>query len=299
MKLAYPQFSLNGFCRLFGVSRQSFYQYFKAEENKSFQHEMIIQQVHLIREDHPRMGARKLLVMMQPFLLENQISMGRDHFFDLMAQHKLLVKRRTRQTQTTFSKHWLRKWPNLIKNFEVDTINHLWVSDITYWKINNKNYYISLITDVRSRKIIGYNIDSSLKAQSTLEALNMAVCYKPSLNTHIIHHSDRGSQYCSAEYVAKLLENNIKISMTESGEPTENAYAERVNGILKQEYLYRYQPKNLSQAKAILAHSVQIYNQKRPHLSIENQTPNYTFKTNNRKFKRLWKSYQKPYLVNQ
>jgi putative transposase len=299
MKLTYPQFSLNGFCRLFGVSRQSFYQHFRTEEHKCFQHEMIIQQVKLIRQDHPRIGARKLLVMLQPFFIENHISIGRDSFFELLNQHKMLVKRRARQVQTTFSKHWLRKWPNLIKNFEADTINHLWVSDITYWKVNNKNYYISLITDVRSRKIIGYSIDNTLKAQSTLEALNMALCFKPSPNAHIIHHSDRGSQYCSAEYVAKLLDNHIKISMTESGEPTDNAYAERVNGILKEEYLYRYLPKNISQAKAILAQSIQLYNHKRPHLSIENLTPNHAFKSNSRKFKRLWKSYQKPYLVNQ
>jgi putative transposase len=299
MKLTYPQFSLNGFCRLFGVSRQSFYQHFRIEENKSFQHEMIIQQVKIIRQDHPRIGARKLLVLMQSFFSENQISIGRDSFFELLAQHKMLVKRRARQVQTTFSKHWLRKWPNLIKNFEADTINHLWVSDITYWKVYNNNYYISLITDVRSRKIIGYSIDNTLKAQSTLEALNMAICFKPTLSTHIIHHSDRGSQYCSAEYVAKLLDNNIKISMTESSEPTDNAYAERVNGILKEEYLYQYSPKSLSQAKAILAHSIQLYNQKIPHLSIENQTPNYAFKSNSRKFKRLWKSYHKSSLVNQ
>jgi transposase InsO family protein len=296
--MTYPQFSLSGFCRLFGVTRQSFYQHFKAGELKEYSHEMILHQVSIIREEHPRIGARKLLVIMQPFFMENQITIGRDAFFDLLAQNKMLVKRRARQVQTTFSKHWLRKWPNLIKNFEVDTINHLWVSDITYWKVNNKNYYISLITDVRSRKIIGYSLDNNLKAQSTLEALNMAICYKPQNAQHIIHHSDRGSQYCSSEYVAKLLENNIKISMTESGEPTDNAYAERVNGILKEEYLYQYHPKNISQAKAVLAHTIQLYNQKRPHLSIENQTPNMAFKSNSRKFTRLWKSYAKTNCVN-
>lgn len=298
MKMTYSQHSLSEYCRLFGVTRQSFYQHFRAKEDKSFRNKMILQQVKMIREEHPRMGARKLMVMLYPFLLEHQITLGRDALFDLLGHHKMLVKRRKRQAQTTFSKHWMRKWHNLVKNYEADTINHLWVSDITYWKVPNNNYYISLITDVRSRKIIGYSLDNNLKTQSTLEALNMAICYKPHQNAHIIHHSDRGSQYCSAEYVAKLLENNIKISMTESGEPTDNAYAERVNGILKEEYLFQYNPKNMTQAKAILAHSIQLYNQKRPHLSLENKTPNAAFKSKTHKFNRLWKSYVKTNFVN-
>ena len=299
MKLAYPQYSLSGFCRLFGISRQAFYQHFRVLESAHFQKEILIQQIRCIRQDHPRLGGRKLLLLLQPFLKKHHINIGRDSLFNLLADHKMLVKRRTRQTQTTFSKHWMRKWPNLIKNYEVDTINALWVSDITYWKVNSTNYYISLITDVRSRKIIGYSIDLSLKLASTLDALQMALCYRNQVAKNLIHHSDRGSQYCATEYVSLLHEHNIKISMTESSEPTDNAIAERVNGILKDEYLQQYLPASLKSAKAVLAVSVHNYNQLRPHLSIENNTPNRVFKSKSRKFTRLWKASYKKQNVNQ
>lgn len=171
-------------------------------------------------------------------------------------------------------------------------------SDITYWKVGNFNYYISLITDVHSRKIIGYSIDKTLKTHSTLNALKMALSFIKKLPEHLIHHSDRGVQYCSAEYVGLLLKNNIKISMTESGEPTDNAIAERVNGILKDEYLYQYKPANLNQAKDVLAKSIFKYNDARPHLSLGNNTPNMVFMHKIKKFDRLWKNYFKNKTVN-
>jgi transposase InsO family protein len=298
MKQAYPHISLVRLCRLLGVSRQAFYQYFRVQEQQQFDHELVLQKIRSIRQEHPRMGTRKLYFLLQPFFRKHHIKMGRDALFNLLAQHKLLVKKRQRYT-TTFSKHWLRKWPNLIKEHHVDTINKLWVSDITYWKVGNTTYFISLITDVHSRKIIGYNIDLNLKTSNVLNALKMALSFignkKPK---HLIHHSDRGVQYCSADYVGLLLQHNIKISMTENGEPTDNAIAERVNGILKGEYLNHYKPANLSQARRILAGCIHTYNDVRPHLSIGNNTPNSAYKCKNRKFERLWKNYYKNKTVN-
>jgi putative transposase len=248
-----------------------------------------------LREVHPRMGTRKLYELLEPFMLEHGIKMGRDALFDLLAANKLLVKKRKRNIQTTYSRHWLRKYPNLIKDFIAKAINQLWVSDITYWKINpQKHLYISLITDAYSRKIIGYQVAETMESIESSKALQMALSTLNKTNyPSLIHHSDRGIQYCSGRYVKLLQDYNIKISMTENGDPLENAIAERVNGILKEEYLNHYRVNNLQEAQDCIKQVVETYNSKRPHMSIGNLTPTKVHNNQHIEPKRLWKSYYK------
>lgn len=242
------------------------------------------------------MGTRKLYEILQPFMIKHGIKMGRDGLFDLLAANGLLVKKRKRKVQTTYSNHWLRKYPNLIRDFIPKAINQLWVSDITYWKITTgEHLYISLITDAYSRKIIGYHVAQTMEAIQSIEALQMALAALSgaAVPLQLTHHSDRGIQYCSSKYVKLLQDNGIKISMTENGDPLENAIAERVNGIIKEEYLSNYQTDHLPEAKRQLQKAISLYNNDRPHMSISNLTPNKLH--NNQKInpQRLWKNYFK------
>ena len=215
-----------------------------------------------------------------------------------------MVRKRKRKIQTTNSHHWLRKYPNLIREFIPTAINQLWVSDITYWKINKEKYvYISFITDAYSHKIVGYQVAESLEAIESIKALQMALsALGAESHLNLIHHSDRGIQYCSHAYVKLLQDYDIKISMTENGDPLENAIAERVNGIIKGEYLENYEVENINQAKKLLKAVVDLYNNERPHMSIGNLTPNKIHQSTNQiKIKKLWKNYyqKKPILVNE
>jgi len=253
--------------------------------------EMIIKQVVMIREKHRAMGTRKLYEMLQPFLFEHQIKIGRDALFDLLAQHKLLVKKRKRKISTTMSYHRFHKWPNLIKEFIPSGPNALYVSDITYWKIETGFVYISFITDAYSHKIVGYQVAETLEAVESLTALQMALGpLSAEIKEKLIHHSDRGVQYCSDGYVKLLQDNHIRISMTQSGDPLENAIAERVNGILKEEYLCHFKVSTLEEARKVLEENVKLYNQERPHMSIGNLTPSFIHE-NNTQTERLWKNY--------
>lgn len=303
MKHNYPKVSLGRFCQLLGVTRQAYYQHFWCQEQLHFEDELVISEVLRIRKNHRHMGGRKLFELIQPFLLDHQIKMGRDRLFDVLSANYLLVKRRKKQTITTNSYHRFKKYPNLIRNFIPIAPNQLWVSDITYWKISTGFVYISFITDAYSRKIVGHHVAQTMEATETMEALKIAISglkKRPDCNFQLTHHSDRGMQYCSSEYV-KLLENSkIGISMTENGDPLENAIAERVNGIIKEEYLNDYQVDNLEEAKELLDAVIQLYNNERPHMSIGNLTPNHVHQ-NNIKTEKLWKNYyiKSPIIVNQ
>ncbi len=291
MKDSYTRVSLVRLCRLLGITRQAYYQHFWQQESIGIEESLILPQILSIRNDHRKMGGRKLYQLLQPFLLEHQIKMGRDAFFDLLAANGLLVKRRRRYAVTTFSNHWLRKWPNLIREKVISGINELWVSDITYWKIGRQHAYISLVTDAYSHKIVGYHIAETLESIETIKALQMAVKGIPGKLTHqLVHHSDRGLQYCSAAYVKLLQDKGIQISMTENGDPLENAIAERVNGILKNEYLEHTQANTINEARKQLHSAVKLYNEKRPHMSISMLPPQIVHETN-LKTEKLWKNY--------
>lgn len=295
MKTEFSHIGLASLCGWFGITRQAYYQNTWKASDVGIEEELILKEVFQIRKLHRRMGCRKLLEKLQPFMMEHQIKMGRDALFNLLASYHLLVKRRKRRIQTTQSFHWLRKYPNLIREFIPTVSNQLWVSDITYWKINESHVYISFITDAYSHKIVGYHVAETLESVETIQALKMALSdlsRKSESHFQLVHHSDRGVQYCHHEYVKLLQDYHIKISMTENGDPLENAIAERVNGIIKEEYLIHYKVNNIKEAKKVLAFVVDLYNNDRPHMSIGNIYPNQVHE-NNLKTEKLWKNYYK------
>lgn len=270
----YPDKGLVRLCRLFGLSRQAYYKHSWGVLDRNKTDEIILKLVRKIRETHPRIGTRKLHQMLQPLLVEHEIKIGRDGLFNLLANNHLLIRRRKRKVYTTQSQHWLRKYPNLIKGIRIRRVNQLWVSDITYVRKRNGFLYLSLITDAYSRKVVGYHIAESLQAANTLEALKMAIRLNNKPLYNLIHHSDRGIQYCSYDYTNLLKTHHIRVSMTESGDPLENALAERMNGIIKNEYLFNKNIRNVNHASVLLTQAVDAYNNERPHSSIKMQTPN-------------------------
>ena len=207
---------------------------------------------------------------------EHQIKMGRDALFNLLSVNNLLIRRRKRLIKTTQSHHWLKKYPNLIKGFSASRPNELFVSDITYWKTKNKVLYIHLVTDAYSRKIVGHCLSQTLEAEHSVKALQMALSAFEGAESHlpITHHSDRGVQYCSQKYVNLLQDYNIQISMTENGDPLENAIAERVNGILKEEFGLHEIFENYQNLNKQVTQAITLYNNFRIHMSINMITPN-------------------------
>ena len=303
MKSNFPHIGLAKLCGWFGITRQAYYQNGWKGAEISIEEDIILKEVLKIRKNHKRMGTRKLYEKLHSFMLEHQIKMGRDALFDLLSSNYLLVRKRKRRIQTTQSFHWLRKYPNLIKEFVPTGPNQLWVSDITYWKIIGGHVYISFITDAYSHKIVGYHVAETLEAVESVQALKMALSglfMEPDGHFQLIHHSDRGVQYCSFEYVKLLKDNNIQISMTENGDPLENALAERLNGILKDEYLIDCLVNSVEGARKILARAVDLYNEDRPHMSIGNLYPSQVHEQKIQTV-RLWKNYYKknPIIVNQ
>jgi transposase InsO family protein len=295
MRTNFQHIGLAKLCGWLGITRQAYYQNSWKAIDTTIKEELVLQQVKQIRSNHPRLGTRKLYEKLHPFMLENSIKMGRDAMFDLLSSNHLLIRKRKRRIQTTNSFHWLRKYPNLIRNFLPTAPNQLWVSDITYWKINtNEHLYISFITDAFSHKIVGYQVAETLEAIQSVAALQKALSAFEGAESllPLTHHSDRGIQYCSKEYVKLLQDYNIQISMTENADPLENAIAERVNGIIKDEYLDAYQVNNIKEAKELLDSVILLYNDDRPHMSISNLTPNQIHHSSNAiKTKKLWKNY--------
>ena len=239
---------------------------------RSVKEEIILEVVSNIRQEMPRLGGRKLIRMLQD-LTDDQVNIGRDGFFNLLRRHDLLVRKRKHRVITTNSFHWLRKYPNLIKDLSVMRPNQVWVSDITYIKTDEGFLYLFLVTDLYSRRIMGWKLAENMGSENAVHALQQAIKNANGLVQGTIHHSDRGMQYCSGDYVRILQSNQMKISMTENGDPYENAVAERVNGILKNEWLYEMRLKNKSQTSQILDQIIALYNENRPHLSLNYQTP--------------------------
>jgi transposase InsO family protein len=224
--------------------------------------------------------------------------MGRDKFFDFLRQHHLLIKPKRQRTKTTCSYHHFNRHPYLIKDTTPLRPNEIWVSDITYlWlKQQDRFCYLSLITDLYSRKIVGYAVQDDLSVKGCIEALKMAVKQRPDKQENLIHHSDRGVQYCSHSYVNLLKKNNIQISMTQTGDPLENAVAERVHKTIKEEFTTQRQLsfKSIEQAKQEIKKYIHFYNQLRPHRSIEWLTPNEAH-TKTGVLQRKWKTYYRTY----
>jgi putative transposase len=274
---------------LLGYSRQSYYQGVKFIQQKAYEADLIIEEVLRYRKHQKRIGTRKLFEEMQDFLAAHHFQIGIDAMFDLLAERGLLVsKRKRRGCVTTLSKHRFKKYPNIIRDFIPIAPNQLWVSDITYIHLPDSFAYLSLITDAYSRKIVGFYLSKDLTANGPLQALKMALKANGNI-TGLIHHSDRGVQYCCDAYVKLLQEKKIKISMTENGDPLENAIAERVNGILKGELLEEVFP-SFETAQREVAIACSTYNHLRPHGSIDNLKPAEAhLKTG--ELKKRWKNY--------
>lgn len=219
----------------------------------------------------PRIGTRKLYFMLKSKFVGRSIKLGRDGFFDYLREHRLLVKPVKRYTKTTNSKHWMRKHPNQFEGLEIKHAEQAFVSDITYLETDEGVHYLSLVTDAYSRKIMGYEVSDNMRAETVVKALRQAAKQRQTQRP-LIHHSDRGLQYCSSIYQQELKRNKIEPSMTDGYDCYQNALAERVNGILKQEFLID-KCRDLNELKRLVKESIEIYNRMRPHLSLNMKTP--------------------------
>lgn len=224
----------------------------------------------------PSIGTRKLYWLIKPKLLEQDLKFGRDQLFKILKEHNLLIQPKRRYTRTTDSKHWMKKHPNLLKDYSPVQANEVFVSDITYVESTEGVHYLSLVTDAYTRQIKGYKLSSDMRAENVVQALHMAMKHIKDRATTLIHHSDRGSQYCSELYQSTLRKYDIKSSMTDGYDCYQNALAERVNGILKQEFLTT-RCKTMKELNHLIAESIVIYNCYRPHLSLNMLTPNQMY----------------------
>jgi transposase InsO family protein len=266
-------------CELFGIHRDAHYKYLKRFNKKQAQHSLIIEFVKQERSVQPRIGTRKLIKTIKDPLSKKGIKFGRDALFNLLRERKMLIRRKKPNHKTTDSFHRFYKYNNLIKDLEIIKPNQVWVSDITYIRTVKGFCYLALITDLYSRKIIGYDISDSLELKGCLRALQKAQ-RQSRIKSGTIHHSDRGIQYCSNLYVKALKQKNMLISMTEENHCYENAVAERVNGILKGEFYLDECFTNLEHAKRAVKNAIKIYNNKRMHLSLNFNTPDMVHNLN-------------------
>jgi putative transposase len=227
-----------------------------------------------VRKVLPRLGGKKTYYLIAPKLRRNNLKLGRDGLFKLLRENGLLIKPRRRYTKTTNSKHWLRKYPNIARDLHLTAPEQLWVSDITYLKTEEGNCYLSMVTDAYSRKIMGYSVDDNMEAATVTEALKMAIKQRLYPEESLIHHSDRGLQYCSSEYVSVANADCIKMSMTEHSDPYENALAERMNRTIKEEFCLDCTLKTKQLAFEAVKQAIDLYNNYRPHLALSLKTPN-------------------------
>ncbi len=258
---------------MFGKTRHALYDHLWRQEADTIKGDIVLQLVYKIREGLPRVGTRKLLFLLEPQLQSHRMSIGRDALFDLLSVHKLLIRQRKRKVVTTNSNHWMRKYSNLVAKLVISRPEQVWVSDITYIRMHNQWGYLSMVTDTYSRKIMGYSFRSDMLAEGCVDALKMALQNRQYKGYELIHHSDRGSQYCSKEYTDLLNDNNIAISMTENGDPYENALAERMNGIIKNEFNLYSSNQGFDDTYASIKKSIEAYNTARPHSSCDYLTP--------------------------
>jgi len=254
------------------MSRQNYYKSRRFRQNKQIEKDLILGLVYQERSLQPKLGCRKLLELIRPDLSEAGVSIGRDLFFKLMSEQQLLIERRQRTVTTTNSRHSFKVYGNLVKEFDITEVHQVLVSDITYLRTDEGFVYLSLMMDAYSRKVVGYDCSDRLEAEGALRSLDQAIQQLPPVHS-AIHHSDRGSQYCCHAYVEALQTAGLLVSMTEENHCYENAQAERLNGILKQEYLLGETFKHKSDAYASVEQAIYLYNTHRPHQALNYQIP--------------------------
>jgi putative transposase len=259
-------------CARVGMSRQNYYAARRLRQRRQIDEDLILELVRRERQMQPRLGGRKLLHLLGPDLEEAGVLIGRDRFFELLAESDLLVVPKPGAPRTTHSRHSLPVFGNLLAGQVLGAPNEAWVSDLTYIRTDEGFLYAALITDAYSRKIVGAHIGDSLEAEGCLHALDQALRSLPA-GKFPMHHSDRGCQYCCHEYVERLQARGLPISMTQVMHCYENAQAERVNGILKQEYELDRKFRTKAQARKSFEQAVWFYNHRRPHLRLNYQFP--------------------------
>jgi putative transposase len=256
---------------LLGVDRQVYYRSIKRKNAKQEKAKEIIFLVNDIRKQMPRIGTRKMYYLLSERL--QTMKTGRDKFFDILRSNHLLIEPKRSYHVTTNSHHRFRKHCNLIQDLEINRPEQVWVSDITYIGKREKPCYLSIVTDAYSKQIMGYHVADNLNTESSVKALKMAISKRRNNQLSLIHHSDRGLQYCADDYQKILNKNNIQCSMTQNSDPYENAVAERINGILKQEFMIDKHFQDLNIIQLIVKESIEIYNNQRPHYSNFMLTP--------------------------
>lgn len=273
---------------MFGISKQAYYQRINAFKRTQIENDVVLQQVAEIRKEMPQTGTRKLYKHLQPVLNALDIKMGRDSLFDLLRNNGLLIRKTKRFHITTDSKHFYYTSPNRIKEMEITHAEQVFVADITYIKTDECHAYLALVTDAYSKKIMGWSLEDNMKVTMVKDALTMASKNTVHNQESIIHHSDRGKQYCCPDYTE--FANRFVMSTTQKYDPYENAVAERINGILKYEFGLLKTLPSLDVAKKIMKQAVAIYNNKRLHWSLDLQTPQQVHQHYN---KQKYKSYKK------
>lgn len=265
-----PPPTVNEVCKEHGITRQGYHAARKRAEARKARESEALEKVKGERRVQPKIGTRKLYDLFEETF--RRLKIGRDKLFDLLRRHGLLVRKKRRSIDTTHWWHTLRRYPNLVKELTPRRPNELWVSDMTYIPVGDGFNYASIVTDAFSRKIVGFHLAPTLETIGPMKALKMALRDADSTEG-LIHHSDQGVQYCSKSYVETLKKHGCRISMTGGGNPYENALAERVNGTLKNEYLLAYGFNSLDEARGALREAVQLYNERRPHLSLAYEKP--------------------------
>lgn len=260
-------------CARLNKTRAAYYKHLKVSSGNLLQEELLGELTREKRKSMPRLGGKKTYLEIKEELNALGIRLGRDKYFNWLRRANLLIKPKRRYTKTTQSLHRFRKHQNLIKGLDISHPDQLWVSDITYLRLAKGFCYLALITDVYSRKVIGYDVRDTLELEGALNALKMALKRKRA-NKQTIHHSDRGIQYCSDKYTQKLQAHQIQISMGEAGNCYENALAERVNGILKSEFNLDATFQDLAKAQKSVHQAIHAYNSLRPHMAIQMRKPN-------------------------
>lgn len=300
MKAYYKTVGLAVLCSLFGKSRHpdSYRDYEQKwqEEKELFQDAIIVDLVRNERRIARRVGGRNLYQILKSELEARQVQVGRDRFFTVLRENGLLVKRRRKRVATTMSRHELPKYPNLAKALEVEQAEQLWVSDITYIRVGEGFCYLILITDAYSHQVVGYRFSQSMDAAMCVLALKMALAGRRYPARPLMHHSDRGLQYCSKAYVEVLKNNSTSISMTENGDPLENAIAERMNGILKDSFELDRTFSSFEEARAFIEQAIEYYNNRRPHSSCDKLTPKEASGRTG-PLKKHWKSFSEKALA--
>lgn len=261
-------------CKEFSITRDAYYKHRRRYQRRRLIEEQVLELVRPKRRVQSREGVRKLHIGLKDDLHRMNLKVGRDKLFDILRTHDMLVKPRKSYVNTTNSRHRFHTYLNLIEGFTPTGKNQLWVSDITYIRTVKGFMFLALITDAYSRKIVGYDISDSLELEGALRALRKALSRLPA-DHELIHHSDRGIQYCSHAYVNKLRSRGVRVSMAAKGNCYENAMAERVNGILKQEYYLDQTFRTKKMAIKACRQAVKIYNDLRLHMSLGYKTPNH------------------------